>query len=186
MLNTDLGDDDRSKIVPPQEDMPLLLAWVRPIRVHLACSRRNCGATAQFEIDCYEDIRPVLPALAHGVPLKEVEDRLWKQTTAEQLAGRYIIHMHEYECHDCARRATAAFINTKETLEIEVMLDAVARGTHTLVQYHFLSNPTVGLVTPINNRLGVNTPQEWLAWMRVGLARGDGLMWKAGEGEVRE
>jgi hypothetical protein len=123
---------------------------------------------AAFTDESYEDKDVILGDLRRGMPIKQVEDKLWKHTMREQMANRFTIYETIHTCHPCLLDNLMHFLNTKKDMELREMLTHMQdKKKYALVMWHFLSYPEMGLCTP--TPLEYTTPQEFHAWLKKGI-----------------
>jgi len=167
--------------IPHQEDLPLILAWIKPCTdPHQGCKRHQCTRPAAFLIEEYEDKRLIEEAFERGgiIDMTALEDTIWQHTMREQMVGNYVVHQVDYSCKEHQLYWLAQFLNTKEKQELAVVLDGVRRGDYTLIQWHRLSNPELGLCALVKPE--ITTPQQFVALDR----QEHTPAWHLGKGET--
>jgi hypothetical protein len=163
--------------IPTQEDLPLILAWIKPCHdPSQGCERARCKRMADFAIDEYEDRGVIEEAIKKSnlIILSELEDTLWQHTVQEQMQNSFTVYQVVYFCQECLLGLLKAFLNTSKEKELREMLTTCkARNDFSIVQWHFLSYPERGLCTPTK----VSTPQAFLDWVKTGIQ----VEWKVRE-----
>ena len=162
----DVGKRD----IPRREDHPLLLAWIRPCSDPLQrCEQKNCTRPAYVEVAEYEDWTFAEAEMKKSqiILMHEIEDKLWRHTLEEQLGGKYTVYQTCYWCRDYMITLLMRFLNTKKHEDITEVLDGMRDKHYTLVQYHRLSYPEMGLCAIVPER--VTTPNAFLDWLKSGV-----------------
>jgi hypothetical protein len=160
--------------IPESEDMPLILAWIRPCTtMGQRCER--CSVLADFHVDEYEDKAIIEREVAKGGVIieRELEEKLWQATKNEQMRGQYTVHQSYFRCTDHLVQLIKHFLNTPYEKDIRAVLSLVAQGKKTAVQFHFLSHPDLGQLALSDEE----TPQGFVRM----LAREKRVVWKVQE-----
>ena len=155
--------------IPKREDLPLILAWIRRYDdLALRCEGRpNCQRLASFAIAGYEDTALIQAELQSGKPQEQVIDTVWRNTMHEQMLGHYTVHETLHWCMDCQMYYLMHFLNTAKDKELRVTLEGVRDGKYSLIQWHKLSNPDLGLCAVVP--LHITTPEAFLTWLKRGV-----------------
>ena len=159
--------DQGKRDIPRQEDHPLILAWLRLCADPLQrCERKNCHRMAYVAVDEYEDGAFLEQEMnkSNIIFMKDIEDKLWRHTVEEQLSGKYTVYQTFYHCREHILSLLMAFLNTEKREELAEMLDGLQTRRYTMVQWHRLSDPNMGIIALVKPQ--ITTPEALLEGLK--------------------